>query len=185
MIDEILFEAEERMELAVEVAKDDFAAIRTGRATASLFAKVVVDYYGTPTPIPQISSVQTPDPRLVVIKPYEAGQLRAIEEAIQKSDLGLNPSNDGQVVRVAIPALTEERRKEFAKQARGKAEEARVTVRNVRRKANEQLGKLSKEGQAGEDDVARAEKELDKLTAKFVGVIDELVKKKEAELLEV
>lgn len=121
----------------------------------------------------------------MVIKPYEASQLRAIEEAIQKSDLGLNPSNDGQVVRVAIPALTEERRKEFAKQARGKAEEARVTVRNVRRKANDQLGKLAKEGQAGEDDVVRAEKELDKLTAKFVGTIDELVKKKEAELLEV
>ncbi|MBU3686940.1 MAG: ribosome recycling factor [Mycobacteriaceae bacterium] len=185
MIEEALFDAEEKMEKAVAVARDDLSSIRTGRANPGMFSRIVVDYYGSPTPITQLSSVNVPEARLVVIKPYENGQLRAIEDAIRNSDLGVNPTNDGNVIRVAIPPLTEERRRELVKQAKSKGEDAKVSVRNVRRRAMEELHRIRKDGEAGEDEVGRAEKDLDKVTHNYVGQIEELVKNKEGELLEV
>ncbi|MGA5302904.1 ribosome recycling factor [Nucisporomicrobium flavum] len=185
MIDEILFEAEEKMESAVEHAKEEFAAIRTGRATPAMFSKIVVDYYGAPTPVTQMASVGVPEPRMVIVKPYDQTQLGAIERAIRDSDLGVNPNNEGTQLRIHLPQMTEERRREMIKVARHKAEESRVAIRNVRRKAKEQLDRLVKDGDAGEDDGRRAEKELDDVTHKYVAVVDELVKHKEAELLEV
>ncbi|MEV4707657.1 ribosome recycling factor [Actinoplanes sp. NPDC049316] len=185
MIDEILFEAEEKMESAVEHAKEEFAAIRTGRATPAMFSKIVVDYYGAPTPVTQMASVGVPEPRMVIVKPYDQSQLGAIERAIRDSDLGVNPNNEGTQLRIHLPQMTEERRREMIKVARHKAEEGRVAIRNVRRKAKEQLDRLVKDGDAGEDDGRRAEKELDDVTHKYVAVVDELVKHKEAELLEV
>ncbi|AOD22780.1 MULTISPECIES: ribosome recycling factor [Rhodococcus] len=185
MIDEALFEAEEKMEKAVTVARDDLGGIRTGRANPGMFNRIVVDYYGAPTPITQIASINVPEARMVIVKPYEASQLNAIETAIRNSDLGVNPTNDGNIIRISVPQLTEERRRELVKQAKAKGEDAKVAVRNVRRKAMEELGRIQKEGEAGEDDVNRAEKELDKTTAKYVGQIDELIKHKEAELMEV
>ena len=185
MIDEILFDAEERMEKAVTVAKDDFGGIRTGRATQGMFAKIVVDYYGAMTPINQLSSLQVPEPRMAVITPYDKGSLGLIERAIRDSDLGVNPTNDGTIIRIVFPQLTEERRKEFIKVARSKAEDAKVSIRNIRRKAKDELDRLVKDGETGEDDVARAEKELDKVTTAHVNRVDELLQHKEAELLEV
>ncbi len=185
MIDEALFEAEEKMEKAIEVARDDLASIRTGRANPGMFTRVVVDYYGAPTPITQVSSISVPEPRMVVIKPYEASMLGTIETAIRNSDLGVNPTDDGTIIRVTVPQLTEERRRDFVKQAKSKGEEAKVAVRNVRRKAMDELGRIQKDGEAGEDEVTRAEKELDKTTGKYVGQVDEMVKNKESELLEV
>ncbi|MEV4638520.1 ribosome recycling factor [Actinoplanes sp. NPDC049548] len=185
MIDEILFEAEEKMESAVEHAKEEFAAIRTGRATPAMFSKIVVDYYGAPTPVTQMASVGVPEPRMVIVKPYDQSQLGPIERAIRDSDLGVNPNNEGTQLRIHLPQMTEERRREMIKVARHKAEEGRVAIRNVRRKAKEQLDRLVKDGDAGEDDGRRAEKELDDLTHRYVAVVDELVKHKEAELLEV
>ncbi|TSD93528.1 ribosome recycling factor [Skermania sp. ID1734] len=185
MIDEALFDAEEKMEKAVAVARDDLGGIRTGRANPGMFNRIVVDYYGAPTPITQLSSINVPEARLVVIKPYEQSQLGPIETAIRNSDLGVNPTNDGNLIRIAVPQLTEERRRELVKQAKSKGEDAKVAIRNVRRKANEELHRIQKDGEAGEDDVLRAEKELDKTTARYVGQVDELVKHKEAELLEV
>ncbi len=185
MIDETLFEAEEKMESAVEHAKEEFAAIRTGRATPAMFSKILVDYYGAPTPVTQMASVGIPEPRMVIVKPYDASQLGPIERAIRDSDLGVNPNNEGTQLRIHLPQMTEERRREMIKVARGKAEESRVAIRNVRRKAKEQLDKLVKDGGAGEDDGRRAEKELDDVTHRYVATVDELVKHKEAELLEV
>ncbi|MBF6329372.1 ribosome recycling factor [Nocardia transvalensis] len=185
MIEEALFDAEEKMEKAVSVAKDDLGSIRTGRANPSMFNRVVVDYYGAPTPITQMSSITAPEPRMLVIKPYEQAQLQAIETAIRNSDLGVNPTNDGNIIRVVIPQLTEERRRELVKQAKSKGEDAKIAIRNVRRKAMDELGRIQKDGEAGEDEVGRAEKELDKTTHKYVGQVDELVKHKESELLEV
>jgi len=185
LIDEALFDAEEKMEKAVAVARDDLSSIRTGRANPGMFSRVVVDYYGTPTPITQMTSINVPEARMVVIKPYEAGQLRAIEDAIRNSDLGVNPTNDGSIIRVSIPQLTEERRRDLVKQAKAKGEDARVSVRNIRRRAMEELHRIKKDGEAGEDEVGRAEKDLDKSTAQYVHQIDELVKHKEGELLEV
>ncbi|MGK8512146.1 ribosome recycling factor [Nocardia asiatica] len=185
MIEEALFDAEEKMEKAVSVAKDDLGTIRTGRATPGMFARVVIDYYGSPTPITQVSSITVPEPRMVVIKPYEAAQLGAIETAIRNSDLGVNPTNNGDIIRVSVPQLTEERRRDLARQAKGKGEDAKIAIRNVRRKTMDELSRIQKDGEAGEDEVGRAEKELDKTTAKYVGQVDELVKHKEAELLEV
>jgi len=185
VIDETLFEAEEKMESAVEHAKEEFAAIRTGRANAAMFSKIVVDYYGAPTPVPQMASIGVPEPRMVIVKPYDASQLGAIERAIRDSDLGVNPNNEGTQLRIHLPQMTEERRREMIKVARHKAEEGRVAIRNVRRKAKEQLDRMVKDGESGEDDVRRAEKELDDVTHKYVAVVDELVKHKEAELLEV
>ncbi|MBS9534177.1 ribosome recycling factor [Mycobacterium sp. M1] len=185
MIDEALFDAEEKMEKAVGVARDDLATIRTGRANPGMFARVVIDYYGSITPITQLASINVPEARLVVIKPYEASQLGPIENAIRNSDLGLNPSNDGSLIRVAVPQLTEERRKELVKQAKAKGEDAKVTLRNIRRKTMEELHRIRKDGEAGEDEVGRAEKDLDKSTQGYVSQIDDLVKHKEGELLEV
>ena len=185
MIDETLFDAEEKMEKAVSVAKDDLASVRTGRATPSMFSRVVVDYYGAMTPLNQLSSINIPEARMAVIKPYDGSQLRAIEKAIRDSDLGLNPSNDGQIIRVVIPQLSEERRREMVKVARGKGEDARVTIRSIRRKAMDELHRIVRDGDAGEDEVTRAEKELQSATDRYVHQIDDLVKHKESELLEV
>ncbi|MEB3022335.1 ribosome recycling factor [[Mycobacterium] crassicus] len=185
MIDEALFDAEEKMDKAVAVARDDLATIRTGRANPGMFSRIAIDYYGSMTPITQLCSINVPEARMVVIKPYEASQLGAIETAIRNSDLGLNPSNDGSLIRVAVPQLTEERRKDLVKQAKGKGEDAKVAVRNIRRKAMEELHRIRKDGDAGEDEVGRAEKDLDKSTAQYVTQIDDLVKHKEGELLEV
>ncbi|WP_433612015.1 ribosome recycling factor [Prescottella agglutinans] len=185
MIDEALFEAEEKMEKAITVAKDDLSSIRTGRANPGMFNRIVVEYYGSLTPITQLASINVPEARLVVVKPYEASQLGPIENAIRNSDLGVNPTNDGSLIRISVPQLTEERRREFVKQAKGKGEDAKVAIRNVRRKTMDELSRIQKDGEAGEDEVSRAEKELDKTTARYVSQIDELVKHKEAELMEV
>lgn len=185
MIEETLLEAEEKMEKAVVVAKDDFAAIRTGRAHPAMFNKIVAEYYGSMTPINQMASFSVPEPRMAVVTPFDKTSLRAIETAIRDSDLGVNPSNDGHIIRVVFPQLTEERRREFIKVAKAKAEDARVSIRSVRRKAKETLDKLVKDSEAGEDEVRRAEKELEDITAKYVAQVDELLKHKEAELLEV
>ena len=185
MIDEILFEAEEKMDKTVEHAKEEFAAIRTGRATPAMFSKITVDYYGAPTPVTQMASVGVPEPRMALIKPYDAGQLSAMEKAIRDSDLGVNPGNEGTQIRIVLPQMTEERRREMIKVARHKGEEAKVAVRNIRRKAKEELDRIVRDGEAGEDEGRRAEKELEDLTHRFVAHIDELMKHKEAELLEV
>src|ERR1700752_2908162 len=185
MIDEALFDAEGKMEKAVWVARGDLSTIRTGRANPSMFNRILIDYYGTNPPITQLASINVPEARLVAIKPYEASQLHAIETAIRNSDLGVNPTNDGTLIRVAVPQLTEERRRELGKQAKHKGEEARVSVRNILRKAMEELHCIRKDGEAGEDEVGRAEKDLDKTTHQYVTQIDELVKHKEGELLEV
>ncbi|BBZ54403.1 MULTISPECIES: ribosome recycling factor [Mycobacteriaceae] len=185
MIEETLFDAEEKMDKAVSVARDDLGSIRTGRANPGMFNRINIEYYGSMTPITQLASINVPEARLVVIKPYEAGQLKAIEDSIRNSDLGVNPSNDGSVIRISIPQLTEERRKELVKQAKGKGEDAKVSVRNIRRKAMDELSRIKKDGEAGEDEVARAEKDLDKTTATYTAQIDDLVKHKEGELLEV
>jgi ribosome recycling factor len=185
VIEEILFEAEEKMERAVEHAKEEFGAIRTGRANASMFSKIVIDYYGAPTPLPQMASIGIPEPRMVLIKPYDMSQLAAMERAIRDSDLGVNPNNEGSQLRINLPQMTEERRREMIKVAKHKAEEGRVAIRNVRRKAKEELDRIVKDGEAGEDEVRRAEKELDDVTHRYVAHVDELSKHKEAELLEV
>jgi ribosome recycling factor len=185
MIDDTLLEAEEKMDKAVTVAREDFAGIRTGRAHPSLFNKIQADYYGTPTPIPQMASFHVQDARMVTITPYDKGSLTAIEKAIRDSDLGVNPTNDGTIIRVIFPQLTEERRREMVKVARHKGEEAKVSIRSVRRHAKDALDKLAKDGEVGEDDARRAEGELEKTTAKYVSHVDEIVKAKEAELLEV
>ena len=185
MIEETLLEAEEKMEKAVAVAKDDFAAIRTGRAHPAMFSKIVAEYYGAVTPINQLASFSVPEPRMAIVSPFDKTSLRVIEEAIRNSDLGVNPSNDGSIIRVNFPQLTEERRREYIKVARTKGEDAKISIRAVRRKAKEILDKLNKDGEAGEDEVRRAEKELEDVTARYVAQVDELLKHKEAELLEV
>jgi ribosome recycling factor len=185
VIEETLLEAEEKMEKAVVVAKEDFAAIRTGRAHPAMFNKIVADYYGAPTPINQLASFSVPEPRMAVVTPFDKSALRNIEQAIRDSDLGVNPSNDGNIIRVVFPELTEERRRDYIKVAKHKAEDAKVSIRSVRRKAKDAIDKLIKDGEVGEDEGRRAEKELDDLTAKYVAQVDELLKHKEAELLEV
>jgi ribosome recycling factor len=185
MIDETLFDAEEKMEKAVSAAKDDLATLRTGRANPNMFGRIIIDYYGAPTPLTQMASINVPEARMAVIKPYDASQLHAVEKAIRDSDLGVNPGTDGIVIRVVFPQLTEQRRRELGKTARHKGEEAKVAIRNIRRRTKDVLDKLSKDGEVGEDDVTRAEKELQSLTDQYVGQIDDLVKHKEAELLEV
>jgi ribosome recycling factor len=185
VIDETLLEAEEKMEKAVEVAKDDFAAIRTGRANPAMFSKIVVDYYGSPTPLQQLASFQMPEARTVIITPYDRSSMPNIEKAVRDSDLGVNPSNDGTIIRVVLPQLTQERRRDYIKLAKTKAEDARVSVRNIRRRAKEELDRIAKDGEAGEDEVGRAEKELEQVTKRHVDVIDDLLRHKETELLEV
>jgi ribosome recycling factor len=185
VIDETLFDAEEKMEKAVTVVKEDLAGVRTGRATPNMFSRIAIEYYGAMTPLNQLASITVPEARLVVIKPYDAGSMKAIEKAIRESDLGLNPSNDGQLLRCVVPQLSEERRREMVKVARGKGEDAKITVRNVRRKAMDELHRIVKDGEAGEDEVGRAEKELQGTTDRYVHQIDDLVANKETELLEV
>jgi ribosome recycling factor len=185
VIDETLLEAEEKMEKAVAVAKDEFAGIRTGRAHPSMFNKITAEYYGTQTPVNQLASFHMPEPRMVIVQPFDKSSMGAIEKAIRNSDLGVNPSNDGTIIRVIFPELSEERRREYIKIAHRKAEESRVSIRNIRRHAKDSLDKLVKGGDAGEDDGRRAERELDDLTHAYVAQVDELLKHKEAELLEV
>jgi ribosome recycling factor len=185
VIDETFLETEEKMEKAVGVAREEFASIRTGRAHPSMFNKITAEYYGTQTPINQLASFHLPEPRMVVVQPYDKSSLTAIERAIRNSDLGVNPSNDGAIIRVVFPDLSEERRREYVKIARHKAEDGRVAIRNIRRHAKDALDKLVKDGDAGEDEVRRAERELEDLTHRYVAQVDELLKHKESELLEV
>ncbi|HVE99646.1 MAG TPA: ribosome recycling factor [Mycobacteriales bacterium] len=185
MIDETLLEAEEKMEKAVEVAKGELATLRTGRANPAMFSKIVVDYYGATTPLQQLASFKVPEPRMAVIEPYDKSSLNAIEKAIRDSDLGVNPTNDGNLIRIVFPQLTEERRRELIKVAKARSEDGRVSIRAVRRHAKDALDRLAKDGETGEDDVRRAEKELDELTHKYTAHVDELLRHKEAELLEV
>ncbi|CAN5492793.1 ribosome recycling factor [soil metagenome] len=184
VIADVLAEAGSRMDRAVEGAKDDFATVRTGRANPQLFQKILVDYYGTPTPLAQLASLNNPEARTLVVTPYDKSALKAIEQAIRDTpNLGANPTNDGSLVRVTLPELTEERRREFVKIVRGKGEDAKVHVRGIRRKSKDDLDSLKND--IGEDELARAEKELDALTRAHVDAIDEALKRKEAELLEV
>lgn len=184
-MDEILLEAEEKMERAVEVAKEEFAGIRTGRANSGMFSKIMVDYYGAPTPLQQLASFNIPDARTVLISPFDKSAMTTIEKALRESDLGVNPSNDGVAIRIVMPALTEERRRDYVKLAKNKSEDGRVSIRGVRRKAKDQIDKAVKDGGFGEDEGVRAEKELEALTKRHVDIIDSLLAGKEAELLEV
>ena len=181
----ILSDAGAKMNKALEVAKDDFATIRTGRAHPSLFNKIMVDYYGTYTPLSQLASFQVPEARMAIISPFDKGAMASIEKAIRESDLGVNPGNDGVVIRVSFPQLTEERRKEYIKVVRTKTEDAKISLRNIRRHAKEAIEKLEKDGNIGKDDLTRGEKDLEKMTSEHVSKIDDLLKHKEVELLEV
>lgn len=185
MIDSTLNEADQKMAKAVEHARDEFAAIRTGRAHPAMFSQIVADYYGTPTPLQQLAGFQVPEPRTVIISPYDAGAKGAIQKAIRESDLGVNPSDDGKVLRVNLPELTEERRRDYIKLAKTKGEDAKVAVRNIRRSAKQALDRAEKDSEISEDDNAGAEKRLDALTKKHVDEIDAALKAKEAELLDV
>ncbi|WP_268236452.1 ribosome recycling factor [Marmoricola endophyticus] len=184
-MNETLKEADQKMGKAVEVTREDFAGIRAGRAHPSMFARLTADYYGTPTPLQQLAGFTSPEARIILVQPYDVGALGAIERSIRESDLGVNPSNDGKMIRCVFPELTEERRKEYTKVARAKAEDGRVSVRNIRRTAKQSLEKLGADGEVGKDDVTGAEKKLDATTKKHTDAIDEMLKHKEAELLEV
>ena len=185
MINDILHEADGKMDKSVEATREEFAAIRAGRAQPSMFNKIVVDYYGSPTPLQQLASFTAPEARIILIQPFDQGAMAGIEKAIRDSDLGVNPTDDGKVIRCVFPELTEERRKEYIKVARAKAEDGRVAVRNLRRTAKQHLEKLEKDGEVGKDDVTGAEKRLDAMTKKHTDKIDDMLKHKEAELLEV
>lgn len=185
MINQVLSEADAKMGKSVEATREEFAAIRAGRVNPNMFSKIVADYYGTPTPVQQLASFTAPEARIIMVAPYDIGAMSAIERAIRDSDLGVNPANDGKVLRCVFPELTEERRKEYIKIARGKAEDGKVSVRNVRRTAKQSLEKFEKDGDVGKDDVAGAEKRLDSSTKKHTDAIDEMLKNKEAELIEV
>ncbi|AZA13860.1 ribosome recycling factor [Corynebacterium choanae] len=185
MIEENHLDAEEKMAASVEHAREELTTIRTGRANPAMFNSVIAEYYGVPTPITQMATISVPEPRMLIIKPYEMSSMGPIENAIRNSDLGVNPTNDGQVLRVTVPQLTEERRKDMVKLAKAKGEDAKIAIRNVRRKHMDVLKKMQKDGDAGEDEVIAAEKELDKTTQEYVAKVDVLVEKKEKELLEV
>jgi ribosome recycling factor len=185
VINDILNEADGKMDKSVEATREDFSAIRAGRANPAMFSKIMVDYYGTPTPIQQLASFTSQEARIILIAPYDMGAIGNIERAIRDSDLGVNPANDGKVLRCVFPELTEERRKEYIKVARTKAEDGRVAIRNLRRHAKQSLEKLEKDGEVGKDDVTGAEKRLDGMTKTHTDKIDDLLKHKEAELLEV
>ncbi|MEZ5090269.1 MAG: ribosome recycling factor [Micropruina sp.] len=182
---DIVKDAEQKMKGAVEHAREEFGAIRTGRAHPAMFNKLMVDYYGAPTPLQQLATFQVPEARTVLISPFDRSSMAGIEKAIRDSDLGVNPANDGNVIRIVMPQLSEERRRDYIKVARSKAEESRVAMRNIRRHANDAVHKLVKDKEIGEDDARGAEKQLDSVTRKYVDIIDELLKAKEAELLEV
>lgn len=184
MIDEVLAEVQDKMDKAFESAKENFATVRTGRANPSLLQDLLVDYYGTPTPLPQLASVSNLDARSLLITPYDKGALRDIEQAIRDMpNLGANPTNDGNVVRVTLPELTAERRREYVKIVKSKAEDSKVSIRGLRRKAKDDLDALKSE--IGEDDINRAEKELELITKRFIDLVDEALGRKETELLEV
>ena len=184
-VDDVLLEAQDKMEKAVTHTQAEFATVRTGRATPALVERLKVDYYGTDVPLQQLAGFNVPEARMLVIQPYDKGALKAIEKAIQHSDLGINPSNDGQVIRLVFPQLTEERRKELVKVVKHKAEEGRVAVRNLRRHARQQLEHLEKGGDITADELERAEKDLEKVTHEHVAEIDKMLQHKEHELLEV
>ena len=185
MINDILNEADGKMDKSVAATREEFATIRAGRAQPSMFSKIMVDYYGTPTPIQQLASFTAPEARIILVQPFDLGAMANVEKAIRDSDLGVNPANDGKVLRCVFPELTEERRKEFIKLAKEKAEGGKVAVRQVRQKAKQNLERLEKDGEAGKDDVTGAEKRLDGITKQHTDAIDEMLKTKEAELLEV
>ncbi len=185
LIDSLLEDARERMVKAVESAQHEFATVRTGRASPSLLDRITVDYYGAATPLNQLATISVPEARLITVQPYDKSSIKAIEKAINESDVGLNPSNDGNLIRLAIPELTEERRKDLVKVVKGLAEEGRVAIRNVRRDVMHHLRELKSEGEAGSDDEHRAEVELQKLTDGRVGDLDAALKAKEAEILEI
>ncbi len=185
MIEDILLMTEEHMDKAVENLNDNFTSVRTGRANALILDRIKVDYYGVPTPINQMAGVKTPDAHLLVIEPWDKSTLSSIEQAILQSDLGVTPSNDGSVIRLPFPSLTEERRHELVKQCKKYAEEARIAVRNARRDANTQVEKMKKDSELSEDDAKRAEAEIQKLTDSYVAKIEDVFKKKEAEVMEI
>jgi ribosome recycling factor len=185
VINDILKEADGKMDKSVEATREEFAAIRAGRAHPNMFSKIVVDYYGAPTPLQQLASFTAPEARTILVQPYDIGAMNAIEKAIRDSDLGVNPANDGKTLRIVLPELTEERRKEYTKMAKTKAEDGKIAIRNIRRHAKQALDKMEKEGEVGKDDVTGAEKRLDGMTKKHTDAIDEMFKHKEAELLEV
>lgn len=185
MIDDVMLEAEEKMEQALEAAKRELASIRTGRANPSMFNSILVDYYGAPTALQQLAGITIPEARTVIVSPYDRSAMKAITTAIRESDLGVNPTDDGTIIRVTLPALTEERRRDYVKLARSRAEESRVQVRGIRGRSKKELEAIKRAGEAGEDDVKRAEHELDGLTKRFVEQIDAALSAKEAELLEV
>jgi ribosome recycling factor len=184
-VDSALKAATEKMDKAIGVLKDELAGVRTGRATPALLQRVVVDYYGTPVPIQQLASFSVPEPRTLMISPFDRNAIAAMEKAIMASDLGITPGNDGSVIRLSFPPLTEERRKELIKLVHHRGEEGRVAVRNIRRHSKEELEKLEREGGISEDDLVRSEKELQRLTDKHISDIDEVVAHKDAELKEI
>ncbi|AXR73835.1 ribosome recycling factor [Auritidibacter ignavus] len=185
MTSEVLNDAKAAMERTLEATSEDFASVRTGRATPGLFAKVLVDYYGTPTPLQQLASFTAQDARTLLIAPYDVSALREIEKALSDSEVGANPSNDGKVIRIVMPELTAERRAEYVKLVKSKAEDHKVSIRNSRRKAKETLEKMVNDGEIGEDEGKRGEKELDDLTRKYVDQVEEMAKNKEQDLMEV
>lgn len=185
MIETALLEADEKMDKSIDVLRNEFAKIRSGRANPELFTSLMVDYYGAPTPLQQLASVTVPEARMVVISPYDRSSMKDIERAIQEADLGVNPTDDGQVLRVNMPALTEERRKEYVRLARSKAEDCRISIRSIRRTAKDELERIKKDGDAGEDEVERGEKELEALTKRFTDQVDDLLEGKEADLMEI
>ncbi|HEX3806255.1 MAG TPA: ribosome recycling factor [Gaiellaceae bacterium] len=185
MIDDFISDATQRMDKSVEATHDHFNSVRTGRATPVLLDRISIDYYGTPTPLKNIATINAPEPRMLTIQPFDPSSIKQIEKSIQESDLGLSPSNDGKLIRLPIPQLTEERRKELAKVVRGMAEEGRVAVRNVRRDAIKHLEELVKNGDVGDDEERAAEGRVQKLTDDHTSKIDELLKRKEAEIMEV
>ena len=184
-LDQIIKTAEHKMSTAIEILGRDLQSVRTGRASPTLLDRIQVDYYGSPTPINGVANISAPDPRMVVVQPWDRGMLGAIEKAIQKSDLGINPTNDGQVIRLVLPQLTQDRRKELVKQVHQRAEEARVAVRNCRRDALEHLRKAEKDGGISQEDERRAQERLQKLTDTFIKKVDDVSKHKETEVLEV
>ncbi|MFZ5966556.1 MAG: ribosome recycling factor [Bacillota bacterium] len=185
MITQVHHEIEEKMQKTLKVLKEELMSIRAGRANPALLDRIMVDYYGSPTPLKQIAGISAPEPRLLVIQPYDKGAIQPIEKAIQLSDLGINPSNDGKLIRLLIPQLTEERRKELIKIVKKTGENAKVAIRNERREANDKLKKMQKNTEITEDDLKKSEDDIQKLTDKFISMIDETINSKEKELLEV
>src|SRR4249919_1758096 len=184
-IEEFLDDAKRRMDKSIETTRTEFNSVRTGRASAALLDRISIDYYGTPTPLKNMATIGVPEPRMITVQPFDASQIKAIEKAVQESDLGLTPSNDGKLIRLPIPQLTEERRKELVKLVRHMAEEGRVAVRNVRRDAIKHLEELVRNGEVGDDDERAAEQRVQKVTDDHVTRIDDLLKRKEAEIMEV